>query len=113
MFGIRAGTVFDCSVFGSRLYFFADCQKFGANLIGHFGHVKRGRFSAAGGQVQVKINPENRLKLMQAHTCTHLLNGVLHNILPLTCQKSSLVGPGHFKFDFAVFKQVQHFEVCR
>ena len=85
-----------------------DCQRVGdSDLIGHIGHVKRGRFSSRGGHVEVKLNTDHRLKTMQAHTCAHLLNAVLHNSLPLTCQKSSLVGPGHFKFDFAVFKQVQ------
>lgn len=92
---------------GIKSYFgLADCQVVGSNHIAHIGHVKRGRFSSHGGRVEVKINPETRIKTMQAHSCTHLLNAVLHEVLPLTCQKSSLVSAGQFKFDFAVFKQV-------
>ena len=40
---------------------------------------------------------------MQNHTATHVLNHVLHSLLAVTCQKSSLVTPEYLKFDFAVF----------
>lgn len=82
-----------------------DCQVVGNGQIAHIGIVKKGRFSLKGSTVDLKMNTDHRLKTMQAHTGTHLLNGVLHSVLPLTCQKSSSVGAGHFKFDFAVFKQ--------
>lgn len=40
---------------------------------------------------------------MRNHTCTHVLNSVLHSLLPVTCQRSSLVTSLALRLDFAAF----------
>ena len=41
--------------------------------------------------------------LMQNHTAVHVLNSVLNEELPLTCQRSSLVTPDYFRHEFSVY----------
>ena len=40
---------------------------------------------------------------MQNHTAVHVLNSVLNEELPLTCQRSSLVTPDYFRHEFSVY----------
>lgn len=81
-----------------------DCQRINRSPkhVAHIGKVKKGSFKI-GEEVKVKLNVPHRIACMQNHTATHLLNAVLHERLPWTCQKSSYVGPSHFTFDFSAF----------
>ena len=41
---------------------------------------------------------------MQNHTATHLMNRVLHSLLPVTCQRSSHVTADPLRLDFSAFQ---------
>ena len=80
-----------------------DCQKVdGSHEVMHLGHVTKGFFHP-GIEVKVQIDTDRRIACMQNHTATHLLNYVLHSILPLTYQHSSRVDSDWLKFDFSTY----------
>jgi len=81
-----------------------DTQKLSSKSghIAHVGFVEHGEFTI-NDEVQLEIDEEHRLGCMKNHTATHLLNSVLHDVLPLTCQRSSYVSSDYMKFDFSVF----------
>ncbi len=45
---------------------------------------------------------------MRNHTATHLVNRVLHSLLPVTCQRSSHVSPHQLRLDFSAFQVLSH-----
>jgi len=73
-------------------------------LVAHLGRMTGGQIRT-GHQISARIDPQHRLRCMQNHTCTHVLNSVLHQLLPLTCQRSSLVTPDYLRFEFSVFNR--------
>jgi len=81
-----------------------DVQKVSTNsqLIAHIGRVEAGQFSVHD-NASFMIDVDHRMGCMRNHTATHLLNSVLNEVLPLTCQRSSQVTADFFKFDFSVF----------
>ena len=70
----------------------------------HFGHLEADRKISRETRVKVNFNVNHRIKLMQNHTGTHLLNSVLRQLFPFFQQKSSHVTPFGFKFDFVSLK---------
>jgi len=50
-----------------------------------------------------EVDGDHRLGNMRNHTATHLLNAVLHEMLTVTCQKSSQVTESDLAFDFSVY----------
>jgi alanyl-tRNA synthetase len=72
------------------------------STIAHIGDVVKGGLKV-GQDVTFHLDTKRRMACMQNHTGTHLLNGALHRLLPLVCQRSSYVGPDFFKLDVNVF----------
>lgn len=60
---------------------------------------------SVGDSAELAIDQENRLRVMQHHTATHLLNAALKKVLPdsVTCQLSSKVTGSGLILDFAVY----------
>ncbi|XP_046389936.1 alanine--tRNA ligase, mitochondrial isoform X2 [Ischnura elegans] len=56
-----------------------------------------------GKTVKLIINEENRLKIMRNHTAVHCLGAALRHSAPATAQRSSLVTPTHFSYQFSVY----------
>ena len=79
-----------------------DTKKLPSGHVLHIGKVTQGVFHV-GGNVVVKIDPAHRVAVMQNHTGTHLINYVLHSLLPVTSQRSSHVTPKGLRFDFSVY----------
>jgi len=89
---------------GGSLFRVEDTQKLSSKSghIAHIGYVETGEFSV-NDEVVLDIDGDHRFGCMRNHTATHLLNSVLHDVLPLTCQRSSYVTSEYLKFDFSVF----------
>lgn len=66
----------------------------------HLGILAVGRQLKEKTRVKVKFDINRRIKLMQNHTGTHLLNGVLSHMFKFASQKSSHIHADGFKFDF-------------
>lgn len=66
----------------------------------HIGNVAIGRQLKEKTRVKVKFDISRRIRLMQNHTGTHLLNCVLSNMFQFASQKSSHIHADGFKFDF-------------
>ena len=77
-------------------------QSLAGNLVAHIGHVTVGALWV-NEVATVSIDTKKRLQAMQNHSATHILNSVLHTLLPLTAQKSSLVKPEYLRFDFSSY----------
>jgi len=89
---------------GGSVFVVEDTQKLSSKSghIAHIGFVEAGEISVDD-QVVLSIDREFRLGCMRNHTATHLLNSVLNDVLPITCQRSSYVSKDYFKFDFSIF----------
>ena len=79
-----------------------DVQRLPSGHVLHVGHVEHGCLPV-GAVAKTRIDTGRRISLMQNHTAAHVLNSVLHETLPLTCQRSSLVTPQGFKHEFSVY----------
>eukprot|EP00092_Neocalanus_flemingeri_P009035 GFUD01009721.1.p1 GENE.GFUD01009721.1~~GFUD01009721.1.p1 ORF type:complete len:799 (+),score=196.05 GFUD01009721.1:226-2397(+) len=89
---------------GGSVFRVEDTQKLSSKSghIAHIGFVEHGELFV-NDEVELEIDEEHRVNCMRNHTATHLLNSVLHDVLPLTCQRSSYVSSDYLKFDFSVF----------
>lgn len=60
---------------------------------------------SVGDTAELAINQDNRLRVMQHHTATHLLNAAIKKVLPdsVTCQLSSKVTDSGLILDLAVY----------
>eukprot|EP00088_Acartia_fossae_P031683 TRINITY_DN3250_c0_g1_i5.p1 TRINITY_DN3250_c0_g1~~TRINITY_DN3250_c0_g1_i5.p1 ORF type:complete len:981 (-),score=194.12 TRINITY_DN3250_c0_g1_i5:341-3283(-) len=97
---------------GETLFQVVNTQLVSDRLVAHMGSVKQGTL-CAGDNVQAEIDPYHRVRCMQNHTGTHVLNTVLHQLLPITAQKSSLVTPDHLRFEFSVYNADTDVEFLR
>jgi len=89
---------------GGAVFKVEDTQKLPSKSghIAHVGVVETGEFSV-NDDVELEVDEEHRFGCMRNHTATHLLNSVLNDALPITCQRSSYVSSDYLKFDFSVF----------
>ena len=86
---------------GGGVFRVRDTQREGG-VVRLLGEMEQGELRE-GEEVSLEVDPAWRLGCMRNHTATHLVNGVLHSLLPLTAQRSSYVCASHFKFDFSVY----------
>jgi len=87
-------------------------QVLSGNLVAHMGHLISGSLTKDD-TVTASIDSVKRLQAMRNHTATHVLNAVLHSLLPLTAQKSSLVKPEYLRFDFSCYNADTNLEFLR
>ena len=68
--------------------------------------VMKGQFTAA-------VDPEFRLAVSCNHTCTHLLQAALRNLISMDIhQAGSFVGQDRFRFDFTFNRALTHEEIA-
>lgn len=78
-----------------------DSVRASSNVIVHKGRVVEGSISK-GDEVEAKVDVPRRLDIARNHTATHLLQAALRQSLGnRVYQKSSLVEPDRFRFDFS------------
>merc|ERR1719253_2484083 len=83
-----------------------DVQKY-AGYVMHVGAVQNGSIKK-GDTVKVKVDYARRALIAKNHTCTHILNFALRQVLGAKVdQKGSLVDEAKLRFDFAHSKPIE------
>mmetsp|Transcript_122309 Transcript_122309/g.191847 ORF Transcript_122309/g.191847 Transcript_122309/m.191847 type:complete len:962 (-) Transcript_122309:149-3034(-) len=83
-----------------------DCQKY-AGYVMHVGIVKSGQLKV-GDDVSVQVDYTRRSLVAKNHTCTHILNFALRQVLgDKVDQKGSLVDEAKLRFDFSHNKAIE------
>jgi len=89
-----------------------DIQKYAGYVI-HIGTFKSGGLKK-GDTVQIKVDYTRRALIAKNHTCTHMLNYALRQVLgEKVDQKGSLCDEGKLRFDFAHGKPIETEELQR
>lgn len=112
----QGGQIFDTGSLESTLGTFEVCnvQAF-AGFVLHIGSFSggTGRFSV-GDKVTCKVDYQRRQRIAPNHTCTHMLNFALREVLGTHVdQKGSIVLPEKLRYDFSHGKPVQSEELRR
>lgn len=106
----QGGQIFDTGILGgpSGSFQVSNVQIYGGFVI-HLGHFtgESGRF-LVGDEVVCKVDYERRKLIAPNHTCTHMLNFALREVLGTHVdQKGSIVLPEKLRFDFSHGKPVK------
>ncbi len=96
---------------GDSIFLVSDTKKIGSGHYLHIGGVLNGGFSV-GDSVTASVLKDERMSTMRNHTCAHLLQAALREVLgDHVHQAGQLVDSGRLRFDFAHFNAVTHEEL--
>jgi len=104
----QGGQIYDTATFSAKGVDFKcdDIQKY-AGYVVHSGVVKSGKVKV-GDAMSVQIDYTRRSLIAKNHTCTHILNYALRQVLGEKIdQKGSLVDEAKLRFDFSHHEQIK------
>jgi alanyl-tRNA synthetase len=104
----QGGQIYDTATFSAKGVDFKcdDIQKY-AGYVVHSGIVKSGKVKV-GDAMSVQIDYTRRSLIAKNHTCTHILNFALRQVLGEKIdQKGSLVDEAKLRFDFSHHEQIK------
>jgi len=110
----QGGQTYDtCSISASGMEFKCDDVQKYAGYVMHIGAVQSGSIKK-GDTVKIKVDYARRALVAKNHTCTHILNYALRQVLGAKVdQKGSLVDEAKLRFDFAHSKPIETEELQR
>lgn len=98
---------------GESSFEVSDTKKISGGQYIHIGTVEAGSFNV-GDSVNASVDKELRVSTMRNHTCAHLLQAALREILGTHVhQAGQLVDPQRLRFDFAHFNPVSAEELAK
>ncbi|MEG0614467.1 MAG: alanine--tRNA ligase, partial [Oscillospiraceae bacterium] len=98
---------------GESVFVVSDTKKTSAGQFLHVGMVDAGSI-AAGDSVSAVVNKDERLATMRNHSCAHLLQAALREVLgDHVHQAGQLVNADRLRFDFAHFSAVSAEELAK
>lgn len=98
---------------GESDFIVSDTKKVAGGQFIHIGYVDAGSVSVDN-EVIAKVDKENRLATMRNHSCAHLLQAALREVLGSHVhQAGSYVDPDRVRFDFSHFSSVTPEELIR
>ena len=112
-YGTMGGQEGDTGVItlGESLFRVSETVHLKGGKVAHRGTVESGMFST-GEKVVLSVNAEDRRNTCKNHSCTHLLQKALREVLGTHVeQKGSLVGPDRLRFDFTHFSPMTPEEI--